>query len=134
MVVPGRVIGRVVQQIEFGYVLIEAEGAREESDHGDWDAGIDVSHTIAGAVAIAVRVPIEGEVDLRVLRTAWKEDLLPLLVFAGRLESAGGGFVLSGPLETFRIEFASSGSFEVWVDDHPATQVQVVVGELGTCG
>lgn len=128
MVVPGRVVGHVVQKIEYAYVLIEAEGVGEEADHGDWDSEVSAAHAIAGSVAIAVRTPIEGEVDLRVLRVVPEEDLLPLLVFAGRLESPGSGFVICDPLGTFRIEFVSSGAFEVRVDDHQAAEVQVLVG------
>ena len=123
----GQVVGQVSKKIEFAYLLLEAEEARGVADHDDWDGGSCSPHLSAGSLAIAVRVPMEGEVNLKVLRGAHGKDLLPLVVFSGKIDSSSGEFVVSDPLDTFSINFSSSGIFEVRVDEYQAAEVQIIV-------
>ncbi|MGW8436125.1 hypothetical protein ACWGKS_13315 [Nocardiopsis sp. NPDC055879] len=127
MVNSGCIIGSISKRIEFAYILIEAEEAREGSDHGDWDSESDAVHLLAGSLAVAVRVPMEGEVSLQVIEGVQADDLLPIPVFSGSVGNNSGRFVVSDPLDTFCIKFFSSGIFEVRVDEHQAARVQVIV-------
>ncbi|MFD6949884.1 MULTISPECIES: hypothetical protein [unclassified Nocardiopsis] len=122
----GRVIGEVFKEIQYAYLLLEAEGFLEDADHGEWDGPSDSPHLIPGSLAFAVRLPMEGAVKVQVLRDGYEGDLLPRVIFSGRLDPNIGEFVVSDPLETFRIAFSGSGLFEVRLDEPQAGQVQII--------
>ncbi|MFD3686984.1 hypothetical protein ACFWTE_19445 [Nocardiopsis sp. NPDC058631] len=120
-------IGEVLKEIQYAYLLLEAEGFREDADHDEWDGSNDSPHLIPGSLAFAVRLPMEGSVKVQVLRGFFKGDLLPQVIFSGSLAAPNvDKFVVSDPLDSFRIEFSASGFFEVRVDESQAAQVQVI--------
>ena len=123
----GRVIGEVFKEIQYAYLLLEVEGFQGDVDHDEWEGSNDSPHLVPGSLAFAVRLPMEGAVKVQVLRDGYEDGLLPEVIFSGRLDPNNGEFVVSDPLETFRISFSGSGLFEIRVDEPQAGRVQIIV-------